>query len=151
MVAHLNLPTHNKPHPSNHAGWLWCRLSLRCHLVLSSSSQCATLSSSNRAGWLLRRLSLRRRLVLSSRRTLVLSLRRPLVVSSHRLVVAFLGNYFLKKGLEEDLLSMPNFTERRDKDRAFVPPALLAAPATMAVVVPHRPGRRTLSLGWALP
>jgi len=100
---------------------------------------------------LLHRLSLRRRLVLSSRHTLILSLRRPLVVSSRHLVVAFLWNYVLEKGLEEDLLSMPNFTERRDKDRAFVPPALLAAPATMAVVVPRRPGCRMLSLGWALP
>ena len=27
-------------------------------------------------------------------------------------------NYVLEKGLEEDLLPMPNFTERRDKDRA---------------------------------
>ena len=55
-------------------------------------------------GWLLHRLLLCRHLVLSSRRTLVLSLRRPLVVSSRCLVVAFLWNYILEKGLEEDLL-----------------------------------------------
>ncbi len=73
--------------------------------------------------------------------TLVLSLRRPLVVLLRRLVVAFLWNYVLEKELEEDLLSMPNFTERRDKDRAVVPPTSLGAPATMAVVVPRRPGR----------
>ena len=100
---------------------------------------------------LLHRLSLRRRLVLSSRHTLILSLRRPLVVSSRHLVVAFLWNYVLEKGLEEDLLPMPNFTERRIKDRAAVPPTSLAVPATMAVVVPHHPGRQMLSSGWASP
>jgi len=102
-------------------------------------------------GWLLRRLSLRRRLVLSSRHTLVLSLRRPLAVSSRRLVVAFSWNYIIEKGMEEDLLPMPNFMERRHKDRAIVPPTSLAAPVTMAVIVPHRPGHRTLSSGWASP
>ena len=34
---------------------------------------------------------------------------------------------------------MPNFTERRNKDRAFVPPTSLVAPATMAVVDPATP------------
>ena len=48
------------------------------------------------------------------------------------------------------MLSMTN-TERCDKDRAIVPPTSLAAPATMAVVVPRCPGRRTLSSGWASP
>jgi len=85
----------------------WCVASCR-----TASSHCATLLLSNHAGWLLRRLSLRCRLVLSLRCTLVLSLRRPLVVSSRHLVVAFLWNYVLEKGLEE--LPMPNFTERRD-------------------------------------
>ena len=46
---------------------------------------------------------------------------------------------------------MPNLTERRDKDRAVVLPMSLAAPKTMAVVVPRRPGHRTLSSGWASP
>jgi hypothetical protein len=59
----------------------------------------------------------------------------------------FFWNYVLEKGLEEDLLPMPNFTERRDKDRAIVPPMSLAVPATMAVVVPRHPGCRTLSSG----
>jgi hypothetical protein len=36
-------------------------------------------------------------------------------------------NYVLEKGLEEDLLPMPNFTERCDKDRAVVPPTSLTA------------------------
>ena len=103
-----------------------CRLSPCCRLVLSSSSHCATLSSSNRAGWLLRRLSLCRRLILSLRHTLVLSLRRPLVISLRCLVVVFLWNYVLEKALEEDLLPMPNFTERHNKDRAVVPPTSLA-------------------------
>ncbi len=48
-----------------------------------------------------------------------------------------LWNYVLEKGLEEDLSQMPNFTERHDKDQAVVPPMSLAAPATMAVVVPR--------------
>ncbi len=79
-------------------------------MALMASSQCATLSSSNRAGWLL----------------CCLSLRHTPVLSLRCLVVAFLWNYVLEKGLEdEDLLPMPNFTERRDKDRAVVPPTSL--------------------------
>jgi len=62
-----------------------------------------------------------------------------------------LRNYVLEKGLEEDLLLMPNFTELRDKDWAVVPPTSLAAPATMAVVAPRRLGRQTLSSEWASP
>ncbi len=49
------------------------------------------------------------------------------------------------------MLPMPNFTERRDKDRAVVPPTSLVVPGTMAVIVPCRPGRQTLSSGWASP
>jgi hypothetical protein len=60
-----------------------------------------------------------------------------------------LWNYVLEKGLEEDLLPMPNFTERRDKDRAVVPQTSLAAPAKMTAIVFRRPGRRTLLSGWA--
>ena len=61
---------------SHRAVWLFRRLSLRCRLVLLSSSRCAALSLSNHEGWLLRRLSLCRHLVLS--------LPRPLVLSSSR-------------------------------------------------------------------
>jgi hypothetical protein len=61
----------------------------------------------------------------------------------------FLWNYVLEKGLEEDSLPMPNFTEWRNKDRAVT--LGLAAPTTMVVVVPRRPGHQTLSVGWASP
>jgi hypothetical protein len=134
--------------PSNRAGsWLLHRLSSRRHLILSSTSHCTTLLLSNCAGWLLCRLSLRRRLVLSSSSycaTLLLTNRAGWLLCC-------LSSHVLEKGLEEDLLPMPNFTERHDKDRAVVPPTSLVAPVTMAVVVPHHPGCRTLSSGWASP
>ncbi len=41
--------------------------------------------------------------------------------SLRKLMDPLLWNYVLEKGLEEDLLPMPNFTERRDKDREVVP------------------------------
>ena len=62
------------------------------------------------------------------------SLCRPLAVSSRRLVVA--SPLVAPSSCPLVVLSLPTS---------------LAAPATMAVVVPHRPGRRTLSSGWASP
>ena len=118
--------------PSHRAVWLLRRLSSCCRLVLSSSSHCATLLSSNRAGWLLRHLSSRRRLVFSSHCTLVLLSSSH--CSSHHLVVAL--TLVAPSSCPLVVLSLPT---------------TLAAPATMAVVVPRHPGHRTLSLGWATP
>ena len=62
------------------------------------------------------------------------SLCRPLVVSSRRLIVA--SPLVAPSSCPLVVLSQP---------------MSLTAPATMAVVVPRRPGRRTLSSGWASP
>ena len=99
-------------------------LSSRCHLVFSSSSHCAALSSSNRAGWLLRRLSSRRRLVFSSRRTLILlsSSHCAALLLSHRAV------WLLCRPSSRRCLVLSSSSH-------FSIPTSLAVPATMAVVV----------------
>ena len=93
-----------------------------CRLIAQAdccvTSHCATISSSCRA--------------------VLLSSHCAALLSSHLAVwlLRFYGTTFLRKGWRKICC-----TERRDKDRAFVPPMSLAAPAMMAVIVPRRPRR----------